>query len=322
MKYAGIDGVVVDWYGIEPFRDYGVIHRNTERLLMHAKKAGLVFAVCYEDQTIAHLVEGGVLEKSGDIAHGTSVMSWLDAHWFHDEAYLEIDARPVLLVFGPQYFQKEQWAKIMSRLPTRPLLYALPHLSRAAGADGAFGWPPVHGGKEIAPAVWREYLRDLYSRGERGESVIAAVFPQYHDVYKEAGLHDSYGSIDGRDGRTFEETLDLAWKSSAPLIQIATWNDYGEGTMIEPSAGFGYRYLEALQDCARARLGKTFPFVAADLRLPVELYELRKKLAGDPAAARDLDRASVLLFASRCAEARAVLNARAIRRRADTPERR
>jgi hypothetical protein len=29
MKLAGIDGVLIDWYGTEDYLDYGVIHRNT-----------------------------------------------------------------------------------------------------------------------------------------------------------------------------------------------------------------------------------------------------------------------------------------------------
>jgi hypothetical protein len=28
------------------------------------------------------------------------------------------------------------------------------------------------------------------------------------------------------------------------IIQIATWNDWGEGTVVEPSREFGYRDLE------------------------------------------------------------------------------
>jgi hypothetical protein len=33
MKLAGIDGVVIDWYGNENFNDYALINRNTLRLI-------------------------------------------------------------------------------------------------------------------------------------------------------------------------------------------------------------------------------------------------------------------------------------------------
>ena len=53
MKLAGIDGVVVDWYGLQDFRDYRVLHRNTQRLVDQVERLGMKFAICYEDQTIS-----------------------------------------------------------------------------------------------------------------------------------------------------------------------------------------------------------------------------------------------------------------------------
>mgnify|MGYP005739081891 FL=1 len=29
MKLSGIDGIIIDWYGLEDFRDYKLLHRNT-----------------------------------------------------------------------------------------------------------------------------------------------------------------------------------------------------------------------------------------------------------------------------------------------------
>ena len=308
MKFAGIDGAIIDWYGIADFRDYAAIHRNTERLIKYIKKAGLRYAVCYEDQSVKHMIKGKLLDKAEDIAHGTKVLEWLHNNWFGDDAYLKVDGRPVMLLFGPQhFFKKEQWEQIVSGRPKRPLLYALPHLSQRIGADGAFGWPPVSGGREAVPAVWRQYLRDLYSRGMNGESIIAVVFPGFHDIYKEANLHAGYGYLDDREGKTFEETLELAWRSKSRLIQVATWNDYGEGTIIEPTQTFGYRYLEAVQKHIRTHSKEAVPFGRDDLRLPVMLYELRKGRMGDPVAMRDLDKASALLFSSKCDEARTLL---------------
>ncbi len=307
MKLAGIDGVIVDWYGIENFRDYGQVHRNTQHLIRHLKKAGLKFAICYEDQSVKHMVEAGVVAKDGDTDHGEKVMRWMEANFFADDTYVRVDGKPLLLVFGPQHFGRDQWQQMTSAMTTPPSIYALPHLSEQAGAGGAFGWPPVHGGKEITPDVWRRYLDDLYARGKRGEAVIAAVFPQFHDIYQQAGLHDSYGFIDDRQGATFRETFEMAWDSDAPLIQIATWNDYGEGTMIEPAVEYGYRYLEAIQSRMNDRGDAATKAAADDLRLPVMLYRLRKQLQGDEKASATLDEVSEMLLSGQCREARAAL---------------
>ena len=55
MKISGIDGVIVDWYGFEGFWDYGKINSNTHKLFEQVTKAGLLFAITYEDRTIQNL---------------------------------------------------------------------------------------------------------------------------------------------------------------------------------------------------------------------------------------------------------------------------
>ena len=302
MKFAGIDGVVIDWYGRDAFRDYGEIHRNTLHLIKYIKRAGLRFAICYEDQAVKHKVQDRSLPEAKAVAHGKKVLGWMSENWFDDKAYLQVDGRPVLLVFGPQYYNNEQWLDMLSGLSKKPLVFGLPYDSKRVGADGAFGWPPVKGGREIPRDVWQKELRDLYARGSQGEPIMAVAFPGFRDVYREARLHDSYGSIDHRNGDTFDETLETAWKSKSQLVQIATWNDYGEGTMIEPTKEFGYRFLEKVH--ART---KPDSVRADDLRLPVELYELKKRFANDASAMKDLASATSLLFSMKCQEARTII---------------
>ena len=76
MKLAGINGVIIDWYGLKPFRDYSTIHRNTKHLIKYIKRAGLEFAICYEDQTVRHMVENRFLPFTEVEAHGQQVMHW------------------------------------------------------------------------------------------------------------------------------------------------------------------------------------------------------------------------------------------------------
>lgn len=272
MKFAGIDGIIVDWYGIQDFRDYGALHRNTQRVIEQVTKAGLEYAICYEDQSVKHMVEQGHLPEEQAVSHGQSVMRWLEDHCFDDEAYLKLGQQPVLLVFGPQYFRSAQWDELFSVLRRRPRFYTLNRTEPIA--DGAFAWPPMDGGT-TTKKEWQRYLMQFHAKAADGGRV-AAVFPQFHDVYGQAGLHQSYGHLDTLDGKTFSETLDIALTQECDLVQIVTWNDYGEGTMIEPTVEFGYRYLEHIQERVRQREGAGFGYAAADLRLPIRLYKMRK----------------------------------------------
>lgn len=299
MKFAGINGAIIDWYGIKDHRDYAAIHRNTNHLITYIKKAGLSFAICYEDQTIKHLVNDGVLRESEALNHGKEVLHWMQDHWFVADEYAKIAGRPLLLVFGPQYFKGASWKELFSGLSQPPYFYTLNTLQE--GADGVFGWPPVHDGRVVSPATWRAYLSQLYEQGG-----IGTVFPKFHDIYEEASVRESYGYLDDQEGAVFGETLELAG-TRALLIQIVTWNDYGEGTIIEPTIEFGYRHLEALQNYRKKHAGKTFPYNPEDLRLPIALYQLRQQAAADGRTATHLDSAAAFLFASENEAARKIL---------------
>lgn len=300
MKFAGIDGVIIDWYGTRDFYDYAMVHRSTEALIPFLEKAGLSFAICYEDQAIGRMVEGKSLEAEAAVGHSREVLKWVEENWFTRDSYLRHENRPVLITFGPQYFKPEAWREVTSVFTSNPWIHALPHLSAEFGADGPFGWPPVYGGKSFAPGQWKKSLQELYARADSGEEIIGVAFPGYEDIYEQAGLHEPYGYIDHRDGRTFSETLDLAFASQSELIQVATWNDYGEGTMIEPTEKRGYRYLEEIQ--RRMKPG----FDADDLRLPLRLFELRKNSA--EASEEEVNRISELLFAGEIELAKAAIS--------------
>ena len=305
MKFSGINGVIIDWYGKENFRDYSDIHRNSLSLIKYIKKAGLHFAICYEDQSVKHMINDGKLKKSEELAYAEKEFLWMEKNFFDDLAYKKIDGKPVLLIFGPQHFQKNQWTHIISRLSNKPQVFALPHVKDEIEGSGEFGWPPVHGGKNISPKVWKKYLSSLYGRNEKKSSTIASVFPQFHDIYQEAGINESYGYLSSQKGKTFNQTLEMALSSDCELIQVTTWNDYGEGTMIEPTKEFEYQYLEKIQRLFQK--DENFSFASNDLRLPVNLYQLRKHYKDNEDILAQLNQASKLLFESKTNEAGKIL---------------
>ena len=296
MKIAGIDGVIIDWYGIKEHWDYGVNHKNTLAMIRAIKKAKLRYAICYEDQTISHLIQAKKVKGSGGIKHGLEVMRYLANNCFSDPSYVRVAGRPLLLVFGPQFFEDGQMKEICDGVNPSPLLYALPHLVGKANADGAFGWPPVSGGKEINPDKWNLYLDQLYLPKSESRRPIATVFPQFHDYYQEGEGRPSFGSISSQGGKTMTATIQRAWESEAEVIQIATWNDFGEGTMIEPTRELGYQCLEAIQNQVYAFDAARLKTNRSALGLPIRLYQLQKLHAKNKSIAGELERVSQLLF--------------------------
>ena len=162
---------------------------------------------------------------------------------------------------------------------------------------GSFAWPPMWAAKDgVLDAKGLDAYLDRFA-GQNGLRV-ACAFPGFHDVYQEAGTQPSHGYLDPRKGETFRHTLDRALGSGSPVVQVATWNDFGEGTCVEPTREYGYRYLEAVQDARRRFPGEPFPFRPADLRLPLRIYGLRKRLAPSSPERKALDGVADLLFAA------------------------
>ena len=310
MKLSGIDGVIVDWYGIEDFNDFGAINSATRKLFQYVKKAGLKFAICYEDSTVKTMIAGGRLNAQDANSHAQKVMQYLQDNWFRDDAYLKSAGRPVLFTFGnPPYFSaSSDWESFFKGISPTPLLITEDDPIKPIGA-GSYPWPPMFlaGGGELSQATLTDYLKSFYNKAKSSNYHVGGAFPGFHEIYKEAGVGASYGYLDARDGATFSATLQMALQSNPDVIQIATWNDYGEGTSIEPTAGYGDRYLKMAQDVRRAG-DAGFHYTASDLGIPLQIFNLRKlhKGTADATGAR-LNQAFDAVIAGRMDEAKTLI---------------
>ena len=263
MKLSGIDGVIVDWYGLTDYRDYAILNRNTTRMLEQCERLKMKFVICYEDQTIPALVEAKRIAASDRVSYAVSEINWLGKYWFKSGSYVQFDNRPLLLSFGHSGLTPSEWNECLSRLDS-PVAYFSQDIRRD-GAIGGFGWP--------APNVGLSQVDQFLTDSAHWPASIPAAFPRFIDIYKEAGIGDGYPELPDDSGRTLQTTLQKAIKSKAKITQIATWNDWGEGTQIEPSIEFGYRDLEHVQT---VRFGKEGRFTTADLRLPIKILQLRR----------------------------------------------
>ena len=301
MKLAGIDGVVIDWYGIHDLNDYRIIHENTKKLVSVIKRAGLQFAICFEDRAILEAVKKGMIKESVAINRGRESIQWIAQNWFLEDAYVQINGKPILLVFGPLALNDGKLKKAVEKIDPKPVTFSLHHLTKSGEGDSSFAWPPVDGGKRLSENGWKKSLQNIYDTGSERLNPIPIAFPAYRDFYQNAGIGKSYGSIPDRDGQTWKDSLDLAISQSSPIIQLATWNDYGEGTVIEPTTSLGYRYLYELS----LKIGSQVK--EGDLALPAELLTLRKRTKENVQIQELLNQASDCIFSSRIEEAELII---------------
>lgn len=296
MKLGGIDGVIVDWYGATDYLDYGVNNQATAQLFEFTRRAGLKFAVCYEDQTIQHLIEDNYLAPSNAIAQAQNDLLYVQSHWFDDPSYLRLDNRPVLLNFGPQYFmQSTNWEAILSVLPASNQPAFFNEDNRLPVCSGAFDWPPMWlsqapgTGGVLSDAALQGYLAEFDQKAGGWPSFISSAFPRFHDVYQTLDGRNYLGYLGDHHGDTFRETLSRGLTNSSPIVQIVTWNDFGEGSMVEPTEEYGYRDLGIIQNLRRQYLQPDFPCDTNDLAIPLRFYHLRRQFATNATVSAELD---------------------------------
>lgn len=299
MKLGGIDGVIVDWYGIDNYNDYAINNQRTVAMFNYVRKAGLKFSLCYEDSTIQQEVSGGFIAASNAISRAQQTMLYAQSNFFTNSCYLRLSNAPVLLNFGPQYFTTNsgtnlQWESIFSVLnPTnQPAFFT--EDNRIAGGVGAFDWPPMWmsggGTNVLTPAELQSYLVTFDQKGAGWPDYISSAFPRFHDIYAQAGVGASYGYLDDANGQTFTNTLSRAMTNNSAIVQLVTWNDFGEGTIIEPTRDYGYRDLGIVQNLRRQYLQPGFSYHTNDLTAADRLYNLRKQYGSNANLSAEMDR--------------------------------
>jgi hypothetical protein len=300
MKLAGIDGVIVDWYGTDNYNDYALNNQRTAALFSYTRKAGLKFCLCYEDSTIQQEVTHGFITAANAVAHAQQTLLYVQTNYFIDPSYLRWNNMPVLLNFGPQYFTaNSNWVSIFSVLNATNQPAFFTEDNRLPVGQGAFDWPPMWmsqtNGGVLTDAMLQSYLSAFEQKATKSQAwptFVSTAFPRFHDIYQQAGVGSSYGYLDDQGGNTLRETLSRAITNASAVVQVATWNDFGEGTIVEPTLTgvsgcalldtnapttlYGYADLGIIQDVRRQYLDAGFPCHTNDLALAWRLFNLRQ----------------------------------------------
>ena len=117
--------------------------------------------------------------------------------------------------------------------------------------------------------------------------------------------------IPENNGQTLTDMLNLynTYKPNLDMLQLATFNDFGEGTMFEPTVETGFNYLHQLQVFTGAKDPITHQALdESDLQMIYELYLARKKYSGNAATEAMLSQVSDDLAAMQIDAARTLLN--------------
>jgi len=233
-KAAGIDALIVAWYG--PGGD-NQTEPNLTALLEEAAARNFKIGILFETDSP---FLGSADAISGALRHAVSV------HANHP-AFLRVDGRPVIFFWRPTIYGVETWRSIRSGVDA-----GYGSIWIAEGVNPAYmavfdghhlysnTWNPPSdlGAVNQKFARWVNQARQDYGSYKYW---VATVMPGYNDVRIRAG---SGFAKDREGGAYYERSWQAAINSGPNWIVITSFNEWPEGTYIEPSAAFGDQYLQ------------------------------------------------------------------------------
>ena len=233
---AGIDAFVVSWYG--PRTENNQTETNLRALLDEASARNFRIVIDFETQ-------GPFFGSSGEVTQALRAL--LATHANHP-AYLRVEGRPVIFFWRQQRFGVGAWQALREEVdPNRQALWI------AEGVDISF--QQVFDGHHLYSVAWSaDPGAQLLKWGQRVRSAsqtwgrkiwVATVMPGYNDT--RTGRGDAF--IRPReDGAYYAKTWNGALASGADWVIITSWNEWPEGTYIEPSQAHGSRYLDLTRE--------------------------------------------------------------------------
>jgi hypothetical protein len=236
-QQAGIDAFVQGWYG--PQVEYNQTEPNFAKLLDVAQNHGFKAAVYFE-------VTSPFLHSEADVL---AALQTLMATHVNHPAYLRVGGRPVILFWKQGRFSTEFWASARSRVdPGRNTIWIEEGvtMSQLEHFDGhhlySFAWDDTPDQQLLK---WGRWIRDWSAEHNSFRYWVATVMPGYNDL--NTGRPDAY--VRDRAGGDYYRTCwQGAIQSGADMVIITSFNEWEEGTQIEPSVSYGDAYLNLTRE--------------------------------------------------------------------------
>jgi hypothetical protein len=272
MKLSGISATTVDWYGEQGSNgDETSLLSASNKIVSATQTYGLGVGVCLEDRFATSTSEV------------TTNINYMEQNYATQSNYIRVGSNnePLTLLFGPiTQTQPSDWTTILSGVSQTPALVPLQYQASQVGtpAVGEAAWIYQDKGTSDDLTVQKNFL--AYEAGNFSNS-IGDAYVGYNDYYAAGGDPSAASGFvipqSDANGQTLTETLnqDQTYSKNIAAIQIATWNDYGEGTMIEPTVQNGFTSLEQIQKFTGV------PYGLSQLQLVYQLYEAREEFQGN-----------------------------------------
>jgi len=220
MRYAGMQAGIFSWWGAAstPGLPYGYqqVDRAFGVALQAAHGTPFTWGIYFESGSPAF----------GDRSVGAlrNYMTYVRDHYANDPNYLHMAGRPVIFVWpnaGDGCNMVQNWADANIGF------YIVQ--KRFTGFQSCAG---------LADS-WHEYSPNVYS---------SVLNPYSYSVSPGFNRYDSGGPFLARDPGQFDRAVAAMAAANVQWKLVTTFNEWGEGTAVEPAAEWGNTYLDILHN--------------------------------------------------------------------------
>jgi glycoprotein endo-alpha-1,2-mannosidase len=237
---AGITGFIASWWGRDSFEDRGM-----PLLLAAAAKHKLSVSAYYE-QIVGE-------DAASRIKAAVSDIDYLLTQYGSDKAWLRAGGQPVLFIYGRALHELSpvDWREVIAQVrrdnPGGVVLIA-DSLDRGfvSAFDGAStynitGQTQHKSPPEIRAWAHAAYLKMVAAAGP-GKISTVTIIPGYDD--RNTGRPPPRPVTDRWGGETYRALWQEAIAAAPEYILITSWNEWHEGSELEPSVEYGSRILD------------------------------------------------------------------------------
>lgn len=204
------------------------------------------------------------------------VRHWLE-HYFHRPEYLRIDGKPVVIIFSPHDLRRDigsdgvkRALEAMRQECAREGVNGLYVLACVGGSGDAltaaregydavtaYNWP--HLGR-VGDAKWAPFDTLIDGYRQEWEQIVqhclVPLLPPISGGWDSRPWHGQnalvrYGRTPEKFRKHLQDALQLLQRypqKLLPMVLIEAWNEWGEGSYIEPHKEFGFGYLDAIRE--------------------------------------------------------------------------
>jgi hypothetical protein len=232
LPQAGIDASIVSWWGIDDYSD-----RVLDALVEKAAGTGHRITLYYETPMVKR--------RKGEQTEADRIFEDLKhilARHAAKDAWLKVDGKPVVVLYVVNTYPLPVWQEAKDRLKAEGFdpffLGDTFNLEALSVMDGLHTYNPVRRlvtGEDVA-ATYRQVAEGVHSQGKL---FAATVIPGFDD----RKIRTPGTLLARENGGCYNKTWQAALGCEPDWVLVTSWNEWHEGSEIEPSLEHGTEYL-------------------------------------------------------------------------------